>query len=114
MSFSQEVQKKYDFLLDEHKDNLERKEIEKLAMEAIEKQVDDGDIGSPTELLEKLSEYREQSVEELQILNKAIDLGKSPKVRTEVEKEASFGTLSEKYSVDGQENNLISFLLEDL
>ena len=113
MGFLKDTQEKYIFLLDEYKKQTMNDEIEKLSEAAIGKMINDGTIVEPLDVLEKLSEFRQQDIEELKILNKAIEFGKVNS--THITKEASLGSLAEKStSVENAEERFISFLTEDL
>jgi len=101
----------YNFLLSNYKDTLNSKEIEKLAFAVVTKMAEVGTISTPEEAIEKIAEYREKGLEDLKIIEKAIDLG--PVVKTAEHESVKLGSLSDSPSGDGQDN-LTSFLLEDI
>jgi hypothetical protein len=107
-----DINTKFAFLLDEFKKNKSTEEVEKLAMAAIEKQVELGDIKEPEEVIEKLAQYRNESVENLVILNKAIEIGKKP---DNFEKEASLGSISDNKPANpsSAEEGFFQALIED-
>jgi hypothetical protein len=105
-----DIKEKYSFLLDEHKKSNEQENIEKLAFSAVEKLVEKGSISEPQEVIEKLSEFRNNSVEELKILNKAIELG-----RDTTSDDIKLGSLAEEKPAfpESAEDKFNNFLLSD-
>jgi len=112
MSFEKRAQEHYSFLLEEYEKSQGIDEVEKLAMAVITKMVEREDITEPGEVIEKLAELRQQSAEELKVLEKAVELGRIHKNETPTKTASSLGHLSDSSNGDGQ-NNLIKFLLED-
>lgn len=113
MSFEKTAQEQFDFLLEEYEKSQGAEEREKLAMAVITKMVERADITEPGEVLEKLAELRQQSNEDLKVLEKAVELGRIPGVEEPTKTaSASLGSLSESPSGDDQDN-LTKFLLED-
>ncbi len=106
--FYKTAEEHYSFLLNQYKEKLNSEEVEKLAFEVVNKMAENGNITTPEQAIEKIAEYRDKAIEELKILNQALDLGPVEKT-AEVPK---LGSLSEAPSGDGQDN-LTSFLLED-
>jgi hypothetical protein len=113
MSFEKTAQEHYNFLLEEYEKSQGNEEVEKLAMTVITKMVEREDITEPGEVIEKLAELRQQTSEDLKVLEKAVELGRMPS-NEEPSKtaSASLGTLTETPSGDGQDS-LTQFLLED-
>ena len=113
MSFEENTQKHYNFLLEEYKRSENSQEIDKLAMSVIGKMVEREDLTEPNDVLEKLAELRQQTSEDLKVLEKAVELGRNPVIdeATKVAS-ASLGSLSEKSNEEDQDN-LTKFLLED-
>lgn len=80
------------------KEYVEKEEIAKLAEEIIKKTLGD-------ETLLKLAEYKEKNIEELKIIEKAIELHKTG--------ELNLGSLSQDFSDNGELDALTAFLVED-
>lgn len=92
-------------------------EIEKQAGLIIGKMIENEQFDSPLEVLEKLSELKEKDLDELKVIEKAIELNKSQSHnlnKTAHKKVAGndLGRLSDAPSGDGMDN-LTSFLLKD-
>ncbi len=109
--FYKTAEEHYSFLLNEYKKNLSFQEIEKVAFEVVTKMAEKGQISTPEEAIEKIAEYREKAIDDLKIIDKALDFGPVEKT-AETQKAAELGSLSDTPSGDGQDN-LTSFLLED-
>jgi len=109
--FIKTAEEHYNFLLNEYKENISSKEIEKVAFEVVNKMVETGNITTPEEAIEKIAEYRSKGLEDLEIIKKAIDIG--PVMKTAEHNSVKLGSLSDDPSGDGQDN-LTSFLLEDI
>jgi len=107
MEFEKTAQEQYKFLLTEFEKKQVHEEVEKLAMAVITKMVEKSDITEPGEVIEKLAELRQQSIEDLKVLEKAVELGRNTK-----ETSVKLGSLSDEASYDGKDP-LTSFLLED-
>ncbi len=114
MSFEKTAQEHYNFLLEEYEKSQGVEEVEKLAMTVVTKMVEREDITEPGEVIEKLADLRQQTPEDLKVLEKAVELGRNPGSDKGPTKTASalLGTLTETPSGDGQDN-ITKFLLED-
>ena len=113
MSFEKTAQEHYNFLLEEYEKSQGADEREKLAMTVVTKMVERADLTEPGEVLEKLAELRQQTTEDLKILEKAVELGRIPGGEGPTKTaSASLGSLAEIPSGDDQDN-LTKFLLED-
>lgn len=117
MEINNDIKEKYDFLLDQYRVKSATEEVEKLATIIIDKQIESGNISEPAEVIEKLAEYRGQTVEELTVLDKAVDLGFSPKEEMEKEASTELGKIAEDshdYSSGGNaEDRFVDFLITD-
>jgi hypothetical protein len=113
MSFKKTAQEHYNFLLEEYEKSQSIEEVEKLAMTVVTKMVEREDITEPGEVIEKLADLRQQTSEDLKVLEKAVELGRIPGNEGPIKTaSASLGTLTETPSGDGQDN-ITKFLLED-
>jgi len=113
MSFEKTAQEHYNFLLEEYEKSQSIEEVEKLAMAVVTKMVEREDITEPGEVIEKLADLRQQTSEDLKVLEKAVELGRIPGNEGPAKTaSASLGTLTETPSGDGQDN-ITKFLLED-
>jgi uncharacterized protein Smg (DUF494 family) len=113
MSFEKNAQEHYNFLLEEYEKSQGSQEVEKLAMTVITKMVEREDITEPNEVIEKLAELRQQTTEDLKVLDKAVELGRvqSTEEPTKIAS-TSLGHLTDEPTGDGQDN-ITKFLLED-
>ncbi len=113
MSFEKTAEEHYKFLLEEYEKSQSIEEIEKLAMIVVTKMVEREDITEPGEVIEKLADLRQQTPEDLKVLEKAVEMGRIPgKEGPTKTASALLGTLTEIPSGDGQDN-ITKFLLAD-
>ncbi len=101
----------FDFLLDQYKEKLNSEEIEKVAFEVINRMIHNGQISTPEEAIIKVAEYKQKALDDLKIIDKALDLGPVEKT-AEIFTAPELGSLSDTPSAESQDN-LTSFLLED-
>jgi outer membrane PBP1 activator LpoA protein len=113
MSFEKTAQEHYNFLLEKYEKSQGNEEVEKLAMIVVTKMVEREDITEPGEVIEKLAELRQQTTEDLKVLEKAVELGRKPgDEEPSKTASASLGSLTDEPNGDGQDR-LTKFLLED-